>query len=96
MMQAESRGSAINGLRQILSSGGQVLFDQVSVCANPKAGLNGGTHRGYFIVAATEHMPTLYGETIAISAPNGSTTCAVVTHVAGHIVQFRAAGARES
>jgi len=94
MMQAEWRDSAINGLRQILTTSGHVLFDQVSVCPNPRAGSNGGTRRGYFIVAATEHMPTLFGETIAISSPNGSTTCAVVTHVAGHIVQFRAAGPR--
>jgi len=91
MRYAAWRDTVINGVRQILTASDDVLFDEVAVYSNFRAG-SGGVFRGYFVVPATDRMPEVFGATIAISSATGSKTCAVVTKVAGCIVQFRAAG----
>lgn len=96
MTPARSRTTVDHGLRQILSQNGEVLFDEVIVFSNSRTGVNGGTARGYFVVTTAEPMPNLFGQTITVSGEDGSMTCAVVTHVAGYIVQFRTAGPNRS
>jgi hypothetical protein len=93
MTYARSRATAVNDVRRILTTNGLVLFDEVVIFSTPRTRINGGTERGYFVVAATDQMPVLFGKTVTVSSADGSTTCAVITHVAGHIVQFRTAGA---